>query len=201
MRVLRGARRSERGSAEPMTVVSCSIDERYVNPLFEVFDGGDFVLSSWRDVESPFAEAGVYLPDGADADEAVGGDGHADAGRADEDAAVCAAVHHALGDFAGVVGVVNGGLVECSAIFDFNVPVGFQGLEDRLLEREATMVTAKCDFQNLPPNPSFQACRTGRLAIKNIHGIPLQRKPIRGARKVIASPRNLRYNVYTLFGA
>ena len=45
--------------------------ERHVDPLFEVFDGGDFVLSSWRDVESPFAEAGVYLPDGADADEAA----------------------------------------------------------------------------------------------------------------------------------
>ena len=34
-----------------MTVVSCSVDERYVNPLFEVFDGGDFILSSYRDVE------------------------------------------------------------------------------------------------------------------------------------------------------
>ena len=34
-----------------MTCVYCSVDEQYVNPLFEVFDGGDFVLSSYRDVE------------------------------------------------------------------------------------------------------------------------------------------------------
>lgn len=35
-----------------MTFVSCSIPEQFVNPLFEVFDGGDFVLSSYHDIES-----------------------------------------------------------------------------------------------------------------------------------------------------
>ena len=32
-----------------------------MNPLFEVFDGGDFILSSYRDVEEPLAEMRVYL--------------------------------------------------------------------------------------------------------------------------------------------
>ena len=34
-----------------MTFVSCSVPERFVNPLFEVFDGGDFILSSYHDIE------------------------------------------------------------------------------------------------------------------------------------------------------
>ncbi len=50
-----------------MTLVSCPVDERYVNPLFEVFDGGDFVLSSWRDVECAETELRIYFPDPADA--------------------------------------------------------------------------------------------------------------------------------------
>ena len=50
-----------------MTVVSCSVDERYVNPLFEVFDGGDFVLTSYRDVEETSATMQIFLPDPADA--------------------------------------------------------------------------------------------------------------------------------------
>lgn len=49
--------------------VYCSIDERKVNPLFEVFDGGDFTLSSWRDVEAAQTEVGVYFEDGARAGE------------------------------------------------------------------------------------------------------------------------------------
>ena len=44
-----------------MTVVSCSIDERYVNPLFEVFDGGDLILSSYRDVEDDLTTMQVFL--------------------------------------------------------------------------------------------------------------------------------------------
>ncbi len=43
-----------------MTKVSCSINEQYVNPLFEVFDGGDFILSSFRDVEKPLTEMRVF---------------------------------------------------------------------------------------------------------------------------------------------
>ena len=54
-----------------MTVVSCSIDERYVNPLFEVFDGGDFVLTSYRDVEETSATMQIFLPNPADAPRAA----------------------------------------------------------------------------------------------------------------------------------
>ncbi len=54
-----------------MTVVSCSVDERYVNPLFEVFDGGDFILSSYRDVEDVRTTMQIFFPDPADAPRAV----------------------------------------------------------------------------------------------------------------------------------
>ena len=54
-----------------MTVVSCSVDERYVNPLFEVFDGGDIVLTSYRDVEETSATMQIFLPDPADAPRAA----------------------------------------------------------------------------------------------------------------------------------
>ncbi len=54
-----------------MTVVSCSVDERYVNPLFEVFDGGDFVLTSYRDVEETSATMQIFVPDPADAPHAA----------------------------------------------------------------------------------------------------------------------------------
>jgi len=50
-----------------MTVVSCPIDERHVNPLFEVFDGGDLVLSSYRDVEDDKTELRIFLQDASDA--------------------------------------------------------------------------------------------------------------------------------------
>ena len=48
-----------------MTYICCSLPERYVNPLFEVFDGGDFVLSSHRDVEEPLTCMRIFLPDPA----------------------------------------------------------------------------------------------------------------------------------------
>ena len=54
-----------------MTVVSCSIDERYVNPLFEVFDGGDFILSSYRDIEDAQTTMQIFVPDPADAPRAA----------------------------------------------------------------------------------------------------------------------------------
>ena len=44
-----------------MTFVSCSIPEQFVNPLFEVFDGGDFILSSYRDIEEDFTRMFIYL--------------------------------------------------------------------------------------------------------------------------------------------
>ena len=54
-----------------MTFVSCSIPEQFVNPIFEVFDGGDFVLSSYRDVEEPLARMRIYLEDPSGAAEAT----------------------------------------------------------------------------------------------------------------------------------
>ncbi len=54
-----------------MTVVSCSLPERFVNPLFEVFEGGDFVLTSYRDIEREDTELRIYFPDPADAPAAI----------------------------------------------------------------------------------------------------------------------------------
>ncbi len=54
-----------------MTVVSCPIDERYVNPLFEVFDGGDLILSSYRDIEDDRTTLQIFLADSADAPRAT----------------------------------------------------------------------------------------------------------------------------------
>ena len=48
-----------------MTKVSCSVPEQFVNPLFEVFDGGDFILSSYRDVEKPQTDIAVYFDEKA----------------------------------------------------------------------------------------------------------------------------------------
>ena len=47
-----------------MTFVGCSVPERQVNPLFEVFDGGDLILSSFRDVEEDFTRLRIYLEKG-----------------------------------------------------------------------------------------------------------------------------------------
>ena len=44
-----------------MLYVGCSVSERFVNPLFEVFDGGDFVLSSSRDIEEPLTRMRIYF--------------------------------------------------------------------------------------------------------------------------------------------
>ena len=46
-----------------MTCVYCSLVEQYVNPLFEVFDGGDFVLSSYRDVEESSTTMQIFFPE------------------------------------------------------------------------------------------------------------------------------------------
>ena len=48
-----------------MTFVSCSIGEQYANPLFEVFDGGDFVLSSYHDIEETETTVRIYFEDPA----------------------------------------------------------------------------------------------------------------------------------------
>ena len=49
-----------------MTCVYCSLAEQYVNPLFEVFDGGDFVLSSYRDVEDSATTVQIFFPETGD---------------------------------------------------------------------------------------------------------------------------------------
>jgi ribosomal protein L11 methyltransferase len=46
--------------------VFASVDDKFENPLFEVFDGGDFVLSSYRDVEGSSTEMQIFFPDEAD---------------------------------------------------------------------------------------------------------------------------------------
>lgn len=46
-----------------MNKVYCSIAERFVNPLFEVFDGGDFILSSYRDIEESLTQVQIFFPD------------------------------------------------------------------------------------------------------------------------------------------
>ena len=53
-----------------MTFVSCSIPEQFVNPLFEVFDGGDFILSSYHDIEEDFTRMRIYFEDPARTEDA-----------------------------------------------------------------------------------------------------------------------------------
>jgi len=53
-----------------MTLVYCSIPEQLVNPLFEVFDGGDFVLSSYRSVEASLTDVQLYFPEAERTEEA-----------------------------------------------------------------------------------------------------------------------------------
>ena len=53
-----------------MTKVSCLVEEKFVNPLFEVFDGGDLILSSYRDIERPKAEMRIFLEEAAQAEAA-----------------------------------------------------------------------------------------------------------------------------------
>ena len=53
-----------------MTFVSCSISEQFVNPLFEVFDGGDFILSSYHDIEEDFTRMRIFFEDPARTEDA-----------------------------------------------------------------------------------------------------------------------------------
>ena len=54
-----------------MIKVFCNIADALVDSLFEVFDGGDFILSSYHDIEEPDTQMQVYLSDPAQADEAA----------------------------------------------------------------------------------------------------------------------------------
>ena len=53
-----------------MTYVSCSVPERFVDPLFEVFDGGDFILSSYHDIEEDFTRMRIFFEEPAQTDAA-----------------------------------------------------------------------------------------------------------------------------------
>ena len=54
-----------------MIKVFCNIADALVDPLFEVFDGGDFILSSYHDIEESDTQMQVYLADPAQAGEAA----------------------------------------------------------------------------------------------------------------------------------
>ena len=54
-----------------MTKVFCNIADALVDPLFEVFDGGDFILSSYHDIEETDTQMQVYLADPSQAGEAA----------------------------------------------------------------------------------------------------------------------------------
>ena len=54
-----------------MLFAGCSVPERFVNPLFEVFDGGDLILSSWRDIEKAESDLRVYFEDASRSADAV----------------------------------------------------------------------------------------------------------------------------------
>ena len=41
-----------------------------MNPLFEVFDGGDFILSSYRDIEEKLTQVQIYFPEKGKVDDA-----------------------------------------------------------------------------------------------------------------------------------
>lgn len=54
-----------------MTKVFCNIADGLVDLLFEVFDSGDFILSSYHDIEESDTQMQVYLADPAQAGEAA----------------------------------------------------------------------------------------------------------------------------------
>ena len=53
-----------------MVKVFAQVDDRYVNPIFEVFDGDDFILSSYHDIEETTSQVQIYFPDAAQTDKA-----------------------------------------------------------------------------------------------------------------------------------
>ncbi len=54
-----------------MNKVFSIVEDKFENPLFEVFDGGDFVLSSYRDVEGTATEMQIFFPDDTDKNRAI----------------------------------------------------------------------------------------------------------------------------------
>lgn len=54
-----------------MNLVSAWVGDEFVNPLFECFDGGDFILSSWRDIEGERTQMQIFFPEAANTARAV----------------------------------------------------------------------------------------------------------------------------------
>ena len=54
-----------------MIKVFCNIADALVDPLFEVFDGGEFIWSSYHDIEETDTQMQVYLADPSQAGEAA----------------------------------------------------------------------------------------------------------------------------------
>ena len=46
-----------------MQKVCCSVEEKWVDPIFEVFDGEDFILSSYHDIEERTTQMQIYFPE------------------------------------------------------------------------------------------------------------------------------------------
>ena len=91
-----------------------------------------------------FVDAGA----GADAGELVGGDGHADAGAADQDAAVDFAAADFLGHQGREVGVVDA-FVRRRAVVDHVVPFGFEQGDHLLLQVISSMITGDGNFHRM----------------------------------------------------
>lgn len=120
--------------------------ERGFQPsIDDVLGGVDGCLASEAEDVAGIVLAGdgssrcVMHEAGLDARVAVRGNAHADAGGADEDACIRAAIEHTSGDEFGVVGVIDRGRVIHAEVFDGVAGVQ-QVVEDGVLEIESAMV-------------------------------------------------------------
>lgn len=53
-----------------MIKVFAQLDDSLVNPIFEVFDGDDFILSSYHDIEETTSQVQIYFPEAERTEEA-----------------------------------------------------------------------------------------------------------------------------------
>ena len=81
----------------------------------------------------------------ADALDLIGGNGNADAGGADHDAAVALALRHGTGGGSAEIRIVAALQRVAAEILIFMAQL-FQDLDDMLLQLIAAVVTAQCDF-------------------------------------------------------
>ena len=88
---------------------------------------------------------GVVTEAGADAVDFVGGDGGADAGAADKDAAVGFAALDGVADFAGEVRIIVGLGAIVGAEVDYDVALFFEVANDCFVKRIAAVIGTYCD--------------------------------------------------------